>query len=67
MGHLLMTPHAILIQNAAVVRRYHNRLREVLERKSFGMPVSIVGFRDIFGDKIVRKMAVYTGGRRMMA
>ena len=56
----------VVLQDLRVMRADADRLVEVLEGEALRVPDAVLGLRQILGDKLVRRVAVVTGGMRMM-
>lgn len=54
MNHGIVTTQAIILKNAFVLRSHHNRLMKILQGKSFGVAVAVVGLRDVFRNHSLR-------------
>src|SRR5687768_15677544 len=55
---IAMAFQTILLKDARVPRLDADRLLEVVERKSLRMPEAVVGFGDVFRDRVVRQMTL---------
>ena len=55
------------MQHPLIALPNKDRLMEILKGKSFGMPKAILPFREPLGNECMWQVAIYTGGRRMMA
>jgi hypothetical protein len=61
-----MTSHAILLQDAAILRTNHNGLMKILQSKPAGMPVAVIGLGHVFLDHVMRKVTLNARGRSVM-
>ena len=53
-----MAVHAVVLKNAAVLRRHHDRLVKILERERLRMVEAVFGLGEILAEETVRQMAV---------
>src|SRR5215203_4902123 len=61
-----VTTQAALLQRPGVPRCDHDRLMEVHEREPLGVPVPVVGLRDVLWNERVRQMTIYTPGHHVV-
>ena len=61
---VFMTGETVVLENPRVRPLDHDRLVEVLQRESLGVVPAVIGFRDVFAEKVVRQMTVDADGDR---
>jgi hypothetical protein len=52
---------AIILKKSPIGFFDHDRLVKILKGESFGVIIAVLGFGDVFGDEILRQMAIHTG------
>src|SRR6476659_9148082 len=62
-----MAMETISLQHFRIAFPNKDRLREILQSKSFGMPESIRSLSDPLGNEIMGKVTIHTRGHSMMA
>jgi hypothetical protein len=62
-----MTLDAVVTENLAIARPDANGFVEILQRESFGVPKSVLGFGQIFSEEIMGRVTVVARCNGMMA
>jgi hypothetical protein len=63
---IAVAPETVLLKDARVPRLDHDRFVKVLQRKTSGMTIPVVGLGNVLGEELVRQMTIDTLGRRMV-
>src|SRR5688572_27771491 len=66
MDEVRVAAHAVLLQRPRVARGDHDGLVKVHEREALGVPIAVVGLRDVLRDEIVRQVAIDAPGGDMV-
>jgi hypothetical protein len=66
-NQVMMAMDAVDLKNIQAHGAYSNRLREVLERETLGMPQAVLGLHEILGDGLMGDVAIVARGYRMVA
>src|SRR5262245_35779412 len=62
-----MAVHAVVLEDAAVLGRHHDRLVEILERERLRMVKAVLGLGEILADEAVRQVAIHAHGDPVVA